>query len=48
MRITPVELDFFTPLLLMGARFALIIGVMLFIVSLGRDSWNDFSGPTRL
>ena len=43
MRITPVELDFFTPFLLMGARFALVIVVMLFIVSLGRDTWNDFS-----
>ena len=41
-----MEFDLFTPFLLMGARFALVIGVMLFIVSLGRDSWNDFSGPT--
>ena len=42
MRITPVELDFFTPFILMGARFALVIGVMLFIVSIGRDIWNEF------
>ena len=30
-----MELDFLRPFLLMGARFALVIGVMLFIVSLG-------------
>jgi len=24
-------------------RFTLVLGVMLFIVSLGRDAWNAFS-----
>ena len=38
-----MEVDLFTPLLLIGARFALVLGVMLFIVSLGRDVWNAFS-----
>jgi hypothetical protein len=38
-----MEFDLFTSLLLMGARFALVLGVMLFIVSLGRDAWNVFS-----
>lgn len=38
-----MELDHVTSLLAMGMRFALVIGVMLFIVSLGRDGWNVFS-----
>ena len=38
-----MEFDLFTPLLLIGARFALVLGVMLFIVSFSRDAWNDFS-----
>ena len=38
-----MEFDLFTSLLLKGARFALVLGVMLFIVSLGRDAWNAFS-----
>ena len=37
-----MELDLFMPPLLMGARFALVLGVMLFIVSLGRDVWTHF------
>ena len=37
-----MDVDLFTPLLLIGARFALVLGVMLFIVSLGRDVWNAF------
>ena len=37
-----MEFDLFTSLLLIGARFALVLGVMLFIVSLGRDVRNDF------
>ena len=35
--------DLFTSLIAMGARFALVLGVMLFIVSLGRDAWTAFS-----
>jgi hypothetical protein len=38
-----MEFDLFTSLFLMGTRFALVLGVMLFIVSLGRDAWNAFS-----
>lgn len=38
-----MEFDLFTSLFLMGARFALVLGAMLFIVSLGRDAWNAFS-----
>ncbi len=30
--------DLFTPLFLMGSRFGLVLGVMLFIVSFGRDA----------
>jgi hypothetical protein len=26
----------------MGVRFILVLGVMLFIVSIGRDAWNVF------
>jgi hypothetical protein len=36
--------DLFTSLFTMGIRFALVLGVMLFIVSLGRDAWSIFSG----
>ena len=35
--------DLFSPLFAMGVRFTLVLGVMLFIVSLGRDGWNVFS-----
>lgn len=34
--------DLFTPLFAMGMRCALVLGVMLFIVALGRDAWNGF------
>jgi hypothetical protein len=33
----------FTSLFAMGVRFSLVLGVMLFIVSLGRDVQNVFS-----
>jgi len=35
-----MEFDLFTLIFLMGARFALVLGVMLFILSLGRDAWS--------
>ena len=35
--------DLFTSLFAMGVRMTLVLGVMLFIVSLGRDAWNAFS-----
>lgn len=35
--------DLFMSLLALGARFSLLLGGMLFIVSLGRDPWNAFS-----
>ena len=35
--------DLFTVLFAMGLRFTLVLGVMLFILSLGRDAWNAFS-----
>ena len=35
--------DLFSSLFAMGVRFTLVLGVMLFIVSLGRDGWNVFS-----
>jgi hypothetical protein len=35
--------DLFTSLFAMGVRFALVLGVMLFIVSLGRDALTAFS-----
>ncbi len=38
-----MEVDLFTPLFAMGMRFALVVGTMLFIVSLGRHAWNGFS-----
>lgn len=38
-----MEVDLFTPLLAMGVRCILVLGVMLFIVSLGRDAWNNIS-----
>jgi len=38
-----MEVDLFTPLLAMGLRCTLVLGVMLFIVSLGRDTWIDVS-----
>jgi hypothetical protein len=37
--------DLFTSLFGMGVRFILVLGVMLFIVSIGRDAWNVFSRP---
>ena len=39
-----MEVDLFTPLLAMSVRCTLVLGVMLFIVSLGRDTWIDVSG----
>ena len=36
--------DLFTSLFATGVRFALVLGVMLFIVSLGRVAWIAFSG----
>ena len=38
-----MEFELFTSFLLIGARFALVLGIMLFIVSLGRDARNAFS-----
>jgi hypothetical protein len=38
-----MEVDLFTPLLAMGLRCTLVLGVMLFIVSLGRYTWIDVS-----
>lgn len=38
-----MEFNLDTALLLIGARFTLVLGVMLFIVSLGRDVWSAFS-----
>ena len=35
--------DLFASLFAMGVRLTLVLGVMLFIVSLGRDAWNVFS-----
>lgn len=35
--------DLFTSLFAMGVRLALMLGVLLFIVSVGRDAWNVFS-----
>ena len=40
---TPMEFDLFTSLFLMGVRFALVLGVMRFILSLRRNAWNVFS-----
>ncbi len=34
--------DLFSPLFAMGMRFTLVLGVMLFIVALGRDAWSGF------
>ena len=39
-----MEADLFTPLLAMGLRFTLVLSVMLFVVALGRETWNDSSG----
>lgn len=36
--------DLFTSLFTMGIRFALVLGVMLLILSLGRDAWSVLSG----
>ena len=36
--------DLFTSLFTMGIRVALVLGVMLFILSLGRDAWSVLSG----
>ena len=38
-----MEYIFFTSLFAIVVRFTLVLGVMLFIVSLGRDAWNAFS-----
>jgi hypothetical protein len=38
-----MEFDLFTSFFVMGLRFTLVLGAMLFIVSLGRDAWNGFS-----
>ncbi len=38
-----MEFDLFISLFLMGVRFALVLGAMLFIVSLSRDAWNASS-----
>ena len=38
-----MEYIFFTSLFAMGVRITLVLGVMLFIVSLGRDAWTGFS-----
>ena len=38
-----MEFDLFTLLFAMGVRFTLVLGVMLFIVSLGRDAWDAIS-----
>ena len=38
-----MAVDLFTSLFAMGTRFAVVLGVMLFIVSLGRDAWNACS-----
>jgi len=35
--------DLFTSIFAMGARFALVLGMMLFIVSLSRDVWSACS-----
>jgi hypothetical protein len=35
--------DLFTSLFVMGVRFTLVLGIMLFILTLGRDAWNAFS-----
>jgi hypothetical protein len=35
--------DLFSSLFAMGVRVALLLGVMLFIVLLGRDGWNVFT-----
>ena len=37
-----MPLDLFTSLFAMGMRFTLVLGVMLFIVALGRDAWSGF------
>jgi hypothetical protein len=39
-----MEVDLFTPLLVMGVRRTLVIQVMLFIDSHERDTWIDVSG----
>jgi hypothetical protein len=38
------EADLFTPLLALGVRYTLVLGVALFIVSLGRAIWINVSG----
>ena len=35
--------DLCTTLLAMGVRFTLVLGVMLFILTLDRDTWSTFS-----
>lgn len=37
-----MPLNLFTTFFTMGMRFALVLGVMLFIVVLGRDAWRGF------
>jgi len=38
-----MALDLFTSLFAMGVRLTLVLVVMLFIASLGRDAWSAFS-----
>jgi hypothetical protein len=38
-----MEFDLFSPLFAMGPRFTLVLGAILFIVSLSRQAWNGFS-----
>jgi len=40
-----MALDLSTSLFAMGVRFILVLGFMLFIVSIGRDVWHVFSRP---
>jgi hypothetical protein len=39
-----MEFDLFTPVFVMGLRFTLVLGAMLFIASLSRNAWNGFPG----
>jgi hypothetical protein len=42
-KLVVMAFDLFISLVAMGVRFTLVLGVMLFIVSLGRDDWDAFS-----
>lgn len=35
-----MALDLYSPLVAVGTRFTLVLGVMLVIVSLGRKAWS--------